>query len=67
MTDPHADHLSYYETRAHQERAAAETAATPEIASRHRFLAVEYEAEVRRILKGREALRRQEDAGRSPL
>lgn len=41
---PRDDDLRFYEERACQEKAAAEVASTPEIASAHRLLAIEYEA-----------------------
>ncbi|MCF8709226.1 hypothetical protein [Rhizorhapis sp. SPR117] len=38
------DDLRFYEERARQEKAAAEAAKSPEAASAHRLLALEYEA-----------------------
>jgi hypothetical protein len=43
------DDLPFYEERARQEIAAAEAAATPEAASAHRLLAIEYEAHAREL------------------
>src|SRR3546814_12218793 len=41
---PRDDDLRFYEERACQEKAAAEVASTPEIASAHRLLSIEYAA-----------------------
>ncbi|MDX3910695.1 MAG: hypothetical protein QHC67_12885 [Sphingobium sp.] len=38
------DDLRFYEERAGQEKAASEAASTPEAASAHRLLAIQYEA-----------------------
>ncbi len=43
------DDLRYYEERARQERAAAEAATRPEVASAHRLLAIEYAAQAREL------------------
>ncbi|MBF5090110.1 hypothetical protein F1640_08835 [Novosphingobium sp. NBM11] len=43
------DDLAYYEKRARQERAAATAAATPEVESIHRRLAILYEDAVRTL------------------
>ncbi len=43
--------LSYYEERARQEWAAAEAAQTLEVASAHRLLAIQYEADARELRK----------------
>ncbi|MFQ3897925.1 hypothetical protein [Sphingobium sp. R-7] len=43
------DDLCFYEDRARQERAAAESASKPEAASAHRLLAIEYEAQAREL------------------
>lgn len=40
-----AETLRAYEARAERERAAAELAAKPELASAHRLLALQYEAD----------------------
>ena len=40
-----AETLRDYEERARQERAAADMAARPEMASAHRLLAIQYEAD----------------------
>lgn len=47
----HADSLSYYENRARREEAAAVAASSPQVASAHRLLAIEYEAEARELRK----------------
>lgn len=41
--------LRFYEERARQERAAADAAKSPEAASAHRLLALEYEGHVREL------------------
>ena len=41
--------LEYYERRAREETDAAEAAASPEAASAHRLLAIQYEAQVREL------------------
>ncbi|MFT3966057.1 MAG: hypothetical protein QM690_09265 [Sphingobium sp.] len=43
------DDLSYYEQRAREERVAAASATRPQIASAHRLLAIEYEAQAREL------------------
>jgi hypothetical protein len=43
------DSLRFYEERARLEREAAEKAGNPAIASAHRLLAIEYEAQAREL------------------
>ncbi len=43
----HDDSVHYYEERARQDQAAAESAASPTRAAAHRMLAIEYSAEAR--------------------
>ncbi|MGE4303991.1 MAG: hypothetical protein AB7E24_08160 [Novosphingobium sp.] len=51
MFAKHADSLIYYEDRARREEAAAEATSSPQLASVHRLLAIEYEAEARDLRK----------------
>lgn len=51
MFAKHADSASYYEDRARREEAAAEAESNPQLASVHRLLAIEYDAEARELRK----------------
>ncbi len=57
------ENLEYYEQRARQERAAAEAATKPEVASAHRLLAIEYEAQTAELRRDVERSGRMERAG----